>query len=79
MDQAIAAVIALLGVAGQWVVSAHAAARRAGVVDERLRSHSARLDKHGKELDVLRGDAAEDRSRIVALETRVEQRHGARG
>lgn len=71
MDQWFVPLVAAVGVIGQWWVGSRASARRDGVVDEKLRSHDARLNRHGEEIDGLRSDAGADRNRIVALETRA--------
>lgn len=73
MDQWVIAAIALIGIVGQWIVGSRASARRDGVIDERLGSCAARLDKHGREIDDLRSAAAEDRGRIVAVETEIKR------
>jgi hypothetical protein len=71
MEQWMVVAVAALGVAGQWWVGSRASARRDGAVDEKLRSHDARLEKHGEEIDDLRDRAASDRGRIGVVETRL--------
>lgn len=73
-----AAGIALVGMLGQWIVgsvsSARASAKRDGALDEWRRTTTARVDKHGEEIDDLRDAAATDRGRIAVVEKEISWR-----
>lgn len=62
----------LLGAAVNVMLQQRALVRREGIVDEKLRAHDARLEKHGLQIDDVRRDVAGQGERLAAVESRCE-------